>query len=102
MSVVKIEAFPWLSGTFGAPRSDRLILEEEIEEGATTGDLLRNLAATYRKFGELAFDEETQNLSGHITIVLNGRLLELAGGLEARLKDGDSVLLLPAFDGGAG
>lgn len=101
MAKVKIEVFPWLSGTFGSRRSDRLVLEEEVGDGTTMGLLLRKLAADHKEFGDITFDQDTQDLSGHISVILNGRLLELAGGLEASLKDGDSLLLLPAFDGGA-
>ncbi|MBI2906903.1 MAG: MoaD/ThiS family protein [Chloroflexi bacterium] len=101
MAKVKVEVFPWLSGTFGSRRSDRLVFEEDVASGATMGLLLRKLAADHKEFDEITFDRETRDLSGHISVILNGRLLELAGGLEAELKEGDSVLLLPAFDGGA-
>jgi len=39
-------------------------------------------------------------LAGHISLILNGTFLELSGGLEARLKPGDTVRLMLGFSGG--
>jgi molybdopterin converting factor small subunit len=35
-------------------------------------------------------------------VVLNDRLLDLAGGLRARLQDGDKLAIVPALAGGNG
>lgn len=100
MASVKIEIYPWLSSAFGSKRPERLVLNQEIAEDETMGSLLKRLADAHKEFATLAFDERVGDLSGHVSIIINGRLMELAGGLEAKLKDEDLILLLPAFDGG--
>ena len=90
---------PWLSQALGAQDS-RLVLAEEIEEGETVGELLARIAATHERFGELALDPETGGLSGHVSLTFNGRLLELLDGLQTKMSDGDTIVLVPAFAGG--
>ena len=49
---------------------------------------------------ETLFNTKTGNLSDHISILLNGKFYELSGGLEAKLKPGDTLRLMLAFSGG--
>ena len=100
MAKVKLEVIPWLTDYFGARGASRLVLEEEAAEGQTVRDLLDRLAARYQEFGNLAFDADKGQLSGHITVICNDRLLELLSGLDTVLKDGDAIMLLPAYAGG--
>jgi molybdopterin synthase sulfur carrier subunit len=97
---IRLELLPWVSETCGFKRPGRLILEEEVEEGATTGALLRNLAAEHPALAEAIFDPSGERFSGSIGIVLNGRLLGLHEGLETAVRDGDTVTLFPFIDGG--
>jgi len=100
MAKVKLEVIPWLTDYFGARGASRLVLEEEAAEGEKVRDLLVRLADRYQEFGRLAFDAEKGQLSGHITVICNNRLLELLDGLDTVLKEGDTILLLPAYAGG--
>jgi molybdopterin converting factor small subunit len=59
------------------------------------------LCDRYPKFGEFVYDTSTNDLTGVVSVVINNRLLELAGGLDTEIRDGDSLVLLPAFAGGA-
>jgi molybdopterin synthase sulfur carrier subunit len=97
---IRLELLPWVSETCGYKKPGRLILEEEVEEGATTGALLRKLAAEHPALTEAIFDPSGERLSGRISIVLNGRLLNLLNGLDTSVRDGDIVTLLPFIDGG--
>ncbi len=45
-------------------------------------------------------DRESRRLHEHVAVILNGRLLHLVGGMEARLHDGDKLLLMLAYAGG--
>lgn len=97
---VRIEVVPWLSDAFGARAQGRLVIEQELDGEASLHDLVRSLVAGYRGFGRVAFDPETGNFTGHISVVLNDRLLESPREWATPLKDGDTVILLPAFVGG--
>jgi molybdopterin converting factor small subunit len=46
------------------------------------------------------FDRSTQSLPEHVELVLNDRLLDLQGGLDATVQGGDVLAFLPAHAGG--
>ena len=110
MSHVYVEGMPWLSRYFapgqsgpeqsGPGHSGRVVLEREMGDGATVSDLLAEVTSQSQEFGEVLFDAQTGRLTGYVTLILNGRLLELAGGLEAELKSGDTLRLMPTLAGG--
>jgi molybdopterin synthase sulfur carrier subunit len=99
MDTVRLEILPWLSRSFDGEGAARVVLERPIAEGATVRDLLDRLVAEYPSFHRTLYDSDGE-LAGHISIILNDRLYELAGGLEAKVHPGDTVSLLPAFSGG--
>lgn len=100
MKRVEVEVVPWLTRAFGAERGGHLLLEKHLEDGAKFKDLLKELIAEYPSFAEIALDPQSQRLKEHVSVILNDRFLEVAGGLEAELKEGDRVVFLPAFAGG--
>jgi len=100
MGSVRLEIMPGLSRYFATERLGRLVLEKEVSDSATVRDLLEEIASQNREFKEALFNARTGNLAGHISLILNGTFLELSGGLEARLKPGDTVRLMLGFSGG--
>lgn len=80
--------------------SDLLILEKELEEGATIGDLLADLASSYTDFRKAVFDPDIGKVSDQIMVILNDSLLQVPDATEAKLNDGDSIILLPVYSGG--
>ncbi len=100
MSRIRLEVLPWATKAFGSKTGRRLVIEEEIEEGSRVKDLFATLAQRHQAFSQLVFDPASGKLTGEITVICNGRLLELAGGLDTVLNDGDELMLLPAFAGG--
>ena len=97
---VRVELMSWLSRYFGAERSGSVVIEREVADGATVKDLLEELSSDNEEFRDILFDSSTGRLGGYMTVALNGRLLELAGGLETKLKPGDTILLMAAIAGG--
>ena len=100
MSSVQVEIMPWLSRYFVAGQSGRAVLEREVSDGTTVRELLEDISSQSQEFREMIFDARSGRLAGHVSIILNGRFLELAGGLEARLRSGDIIRLMPGFSGG--
>jgi molybdopterin synthase sulfur carrier subunit len=66
---------------------------------ATVGTALADLTATYPTIGERLFDAQGQ-VKSHINIFLNNEDIRFLNGLETNIKDGDTVVLLPALAGG--
>jgi molybdopterin converting factor small subunit len=100
MSRVQVEIMPWLSRYFAAEHYEHVVLEREVRDGATVRDLLDELAAQNQEFKEVLFDAKTGRLAGHVGLILNGRFLELTGGIETRLQPGDTLRLMPGYSGG--
>lgn len=100
MSSVHLEIMPWLNRYFHAERYGRVVMEKEVRDGATVRDLLEQITSQNQEFKRVLFDAKTGRLAGYIAVILNGRFLELAGGLETKLKDGDTIRVMPGFSGG--
>lgn len=97
---VIVEALPWLSETLGVGISNKAVLEQEVPEGTTLRGLLHRLNGNHDRFGRLVFDAERSRLTGQAEIAVNGAIYDLAGGLDAPLRDGDVVTFLPGLAGG--
>ena len=65
----------------------------------TVVDLLDRLATDDSRYAHL-FDVTTRVLPEHVEAVLNDRVLDLQGGLNANLNPGDVLSFLPAHAGG--
>jgi molybdopterin converting factor small subunit len=86
--------------SLGRPRGTRRLVEVPAAEGESVGGLLARLAASDERYA-LLYDSAAERLPEHVEAVLNNRVLDLQGGLEARLSPGDVLALLPAHAGGA-
>ena len=67
-------------------------------EGANLGALIADLDANYPGIGERLL--ENGALRRFINVYVNDEDVRFLGGLEAQVKDGDSVTILPAVAGG--
>ena len=71
-------------------------------EHLTVDDLLDELCTRYGEdFRNMIFDPETNALSRHIRILINGRhYSHLPGKLNTQLHEGDEISLFPPIAGG--
>jgi len=83
-----------------AQGSDLVILEKKIGEEATIGDLLADLAVSYTDFRKVVFNPDTGKVNDQVNVVLNNKLLQFPEVTEAKLNDGDSIIILPVYSGG--
>jgi len=67
-------------------------------EGSTLSAVISNLDAKYTGLGERLL--ENGALRRFINIYINDEDVRFLGGLEAPIKDGDSITVLPAVAGG--
>lgn len=67
-------------------------------EGSTLSAVITNLDSTYPGLGERLL--ENGALRRFINVYINDEDVRFLGGLEAPIKDGDSITILPAVAGG--
>ena len=84
----------------GRRRGTRTIVSVPIDPEASVATLLTGLVAADARYG-LLFELEARRLPEHVEAVLNDRVLDLQGGLDAPLHAGDVLAFLPAHAGGA-
>lgn len=99
-AAVTIEYFSWLCRELGMGDRRRVVVELSIAPESTVRDLLTGLARESEPFQRTVYDLEGSRLREYVTLIVNGRLVDLAGGLDARLQPGDQLTLLPGFSGG--
>ncbi|MFH1560590.1 MAG: MoaD/ThiS family protein [Chloroflexota bacterium] len=100
MAKIKLHAISWLSRAFGAEDASHFDTEMEVKVGETVRALFDSLAAQSHDFAEYIFDRDRQDLTGRVVVVFNDRILELVDGLDTKIQDGDTILLVPAYAGG--
>jgi sulfur carrier protein ThiS len=99
---VEVEIYPWLSGRLGGAdrATGNLKWHVDMARQSSAGDLLAHLALRHDDFRRFVFDPESRTMNGEVVVVLNDRLLDLAGGLGAELREGDRVAIIQALAGG--
>jgi sulfur carrier protein ThiS len=99
--IISLEFLSWLRGVLaGEGSAGSLRLEQEVEEGQTVRQLLLNIASRYPRFELQVFDRSVQYLNEQVIVLYNGKLLEIAGGLETCLRNGDLLTFVPVIQGG--
>ncbi len=68
-------------------------------ESTTVRMTLDSLTTQYPTISERLFDQQGQ-VKSHINIFLNNEDIRFLNGLDTTVKDGDTVVLLPALAGG--
>ena len=100
MAKIQVKITPSLAVMLRPGTTDWIILEQEIAEGSNADELLSDLARNDATFHKVLFDSKTGKASDEIDLVLNNTFLPPSERVEARLHDGDSIILLPAYIGG--
>jgi molybdopterin converting factor small subunit len=100
MGKVRLKITPSLACILNAQSSDWLILDREIRERTTIGDMLRDFTSVHTDFHKMVFNPATGKISGEIYVVLNDNLLQFPDVTETEVKDGDIVTLVPVYAGG--
>lgn len=96
---VRLEYYSWLAKELAGDERGKTV-ELSLSGDHTVRSLLERLARESGDFERLVYDLAGQRIREYAALIVNGRAIELAGGLEARLHDGDHLLLLPGFSGG--
>jgi molybdopterin converting factor small subunit len=97
---VKLEYYSWLAKELIGAGEEGATVEVPLPADRTVRSLLADLANQSDRFEQLVYDRGSRRLREYATLIVNGRVVELAGGLDSRLEPGDHLLLLPGFSGG--
>ena len=100
MIKIKIRLSSWIAAKIEVDHSGWLTLEKEVGEGSTIRDLLVGLVMTYPSLREAVYNPDTGLINERINVALNDHLLTSHEVLQAKLSDGDTVILLPSSWGG--
>jgi molybdopterin converting factor small subunit len=100
MGKVQLKMAPPFASMLGVKNYDWLTVEKNIGEGTTVRDLLAELASSHAEFRKTAFNPETGKISNQVMLILNDSFMHFTDVTEARLNDGDSIVMIPVYDGG--
>jgi sulfur-carrier protein len=94
---VTVEYLGYIKQTLGITQPESIELKPE----ASTRDLLVRLADEYGEpFKKAVYDPKEAALKAYHIIAVNGLMINLLGGLDTKLKDGDRVVVMPVVTGG--
>ncbi len=100
METVQLECFSWLCRQLGMGDGESTVMEVPLTGDRTVRSVLAHLASRSEPFSRLVYDTEGDHIRDHVALIVNGRMVELIGGLDAQLRAGDHLLLIPGFSGG--
>jgi sulfur-carrier protein len=69
-------------------------------EGATLGDVLRDLEARHPGITQTILADRGESIHRFVNVYVNGEDVRYSGSLEAKVGEGDTVSILPAVAGG--
>ncbi len=100
MGKIRLKIPPFLAVMMKSPDSDWLVIEYEIDEESTIGDVLNKLALHYPNFREVIFNPDLGHVCNQVNVVINDNLLLDQESTRTRLKDSDVIMFLPIHTGG--
>lgn len=100
MAKVKLHIYPPLSYKMSSKRVGALILEAQIEQGGTLGDLIARLDNENHEAWQDIFDAHTKKMHPAIRTLLNSKPLSPSVASHTPLSDGDQIAFLILYGGG--
>jgi molybdopterin converting factor small subunit len=99
---VRLELHGFLAdrlAALGRRHGTRVLLEAQLDGTESVATLMERLVQADARYA-LLFDPQARRLPEHVEAVLNDRVLDLQGGLQAELHPGDVLTFIPAHAGG--
>jgi MoaD family protein len=73
----------------------------ELEDGASLSDLLNKLAEIYgASFRKEVYEPGVKKIKTGFSVTINGQFIGRVGGLDAKLSEGDHIILMSLMTGG--
>jgi ribonucleotide reductase beta subunit family protein with ferritin-like domain len=100
MNTVYLQPYSWISHTLGMPEASNSILKKKVKAGTKLGAFLAEVANSYPEFQKMVFNAETSQMSEHVLVILNNKLIQYGEINELILNDQDNITLAPVLFGG--
>lgn len=100
MPTIEIYVHPPLSYEMTSERVEDLILEEQIDQGDTIGDLLVKLYNKNNETWKKLIDVQKKRMHNPIRTILNGKALSPSLLAHTPLSDGDQIKFVIIYGGG--
>ncbi len=97
---VKIEVFAWLTRYVGGDGGGRKFYTEEFTPGESLRTVVRRVSRGFPALDHILWDPDTGQLGASVEIIVNDAFLGITHTMDSELQDGDTITLLPAWDGG--
>ncbi|MEM1581797.1 MAG: MoaD/ThiS family protein [Candidatus Bathyarchaeia archaeon] len=94
---VKIKMMGLLKKVFGR---NEVLIELNKSERTELKEVILKLIEISDALRDLLLDPELKDPRPNILVLVNGREISVLGGLEAEIRDGDEVVLIPVIHGG--
>lgn len=79
---------------------DELVVNINAEGGLRLKDFIDRVLGEAASLRDILLDPELKDPRPNTIILLNGKEISLLGGLEAIVRDGDEIVLIPVIHGG--
>ncbi len=100
MARVELRVYPPFSYRISSKQVGALVLEQEINQGETLGDLLARLENGDHRAWQGIFDAQTGQLQPAVMSILNNTLLSRSVASQTPLSDGDQIAFRIIYSGG--
>ena len=101
MGSVRLKINPSLASMATANwHSAYLNVEYQLDGAATIGEVLSNFTREHPEYAGIFFDPANGKISDAINVTLNRNMLVSSQADKVRIKDGDTILILPIYEGG--
>jgi molybdopterin converting factor small subunit len=93
---VRVQYFGYIKNML-KKREDQI----ELDENASLSDLLNKLAGVHGEaFRKEVYEPGMNDVKMGFSVTVNGLLMGQLGGLDAKLADGDNIILMSLMSGG--
>jgi molybdopterin converting factor small subunit len=99
---VRVEVLSWVNRFVGGPGTGEVALIEQVPGGATVRAVLRQVGARYPELADALWDPtSSREIGDNIEVMVNNAVLGVSHDLDSALLDGDQIMLLGQYMGGA-
>ncbi len=72
----------------------------ELNEGSNLRNVISKIIEESRELKNIILDPELKDPRPNTIILVNGKEISVLGGLDAEIKDGDEITIIPVIHGG--
>jgi hypothetical protein len=99
---VRVEVLSWVNRYVGGPGTGEVALVEEAPRGATVRSVLRQVSDRNPALAGALWDpKSSREIGDNIEVMVNHAVLGVSHDLDSELLEGDRIMLLGQYIGGA-